>query len=64
MYIKEDLIYHVGDEVSKIGGDYRFDGIVVAAFNKLSGAVRYVVEDDRGILHIFSSKNLKLQING
>lgn len=47
-----------GDLVSKVGGDYRFDGIVVAAFEKLSGGVRYVVEDDRGVLHIFSAKNL------
>ncbi len=48
----------VGDLVSKVGGDYRFDGTVVAAFTKLGGAARYVVEDDRGILHIFGAKNL------
>jgi hypothetical protein len=51
--------FKVGDSVSKVGGDYRFDGIVVAAFSKLSGAVRYVVEDDRGVLHVYSAKNLK-----
>ena len=50
--------FSVGDLVSKTGGDYKFDGVVVAAFVKLSGQQRYVVEDDRGILHIFSSKNL------
>lgn len=41
------------------GGDYRFDGTVVAVFPKLSGVVRYVVEDDRGVLHIYSEKNLR-----
>lgn len=49
----------VGESVSKVGGDYRFDGVVVARFKKLSGAERYVVEDDRGVLHIYSEKNLK-----
>lgn len=57
----EEVIFKVGNKVSKAGGDYRFDGIVVAAFSKLSGVIRYVVEDDRGILHIYSAKNLKLQ---
>ena len=50
--------YKVGDLVSKTGGDYRFDGTVVAAFPKLSGVIRYAVEDDRGILHIYSDKQL------
>jgi hypothetical protein len=48
----------IGDQVRKIGGDYRFPGTVVAVFSKRSGAIRLVVEDDRGILHIFSEKNL------
>lgn len=56
-------IFPVGSKVSKTGGDYRFDGVVVAAFEKLSKQIRYVVEDDRGILHIYSEKNLKLQDN-
>ena len=42
----------VGDRVSKVGGDYRFDGVIVAVFAKLSGATRIVVEDDRGVLFI------------
>lgn len=50
---------HVGDKVSKVGGDYTFEGTVVAGFYKLSGAPRYVVEDDRGVLHVYSFKNLK-----
>ena len=51
--------YTVGDKVSKKGGDYRFDGTVVAVFEKLSGLIRLVVEDDRGVLHIYSEKNLE-----
>lgn len=47
-----------GTAVSKVGGDYRFDGVVVSVFQKLSGMIRYVVEDDRGVLHIYSEKNL------
>ena len=49
----------VGDSVSKVGGDYRFDGVVRSVFTKASGVIRLVVEDDRGILHIYSEKNLK-----
>lgn len=48
-----------GDRVEKVVGDYTFVG-VVAKFTKLSGAVRFVVEDDRGVLHVYSEKNLKL----
>lgn len=51
----------VGTLVSKIGGDYRFDGVIVAEFLKLSGVARFVVEDDRGILHIFKASNLRLR---
>jgi hypothetical protein len=53
--------FEVGDEVEKYGGDYTFGGTVVAAFAKLSGVRRYVVEDGRGILMIYSSKNLRRQ---
>ncbi len=51
----------VGDKVSKQGGDYRFDGVIVSKFKKLAGQERFVVEDDRGILHIYSAKNLMPQ---
>jgi hypothetical protein len=54
-----EATYNVGDVVSKTGGDYRFDGTVVSVFQKLSGVIRLVVEDDRGILHVYSEKNLK-----
>ena len=50
----------IGDKVKKVGGDYRFDGVIVSSFPKLSGARRLVVEDDRGVLHIYSEKNLAL----
>lgn len=49
----------VGDKVEKVGGDYTFTGVVVTVFTKLSGLTRYVVEDDRGVLHIYSDKNLR-----
>jgi len=52
------VAFAAGDKVRKVGGDYRFPGTVVAVFQKLSGAIRYVVEDDRGVLHIFSERNL------
>jgi hypothetical protein len=58
---KERVGFAVGDRVEKVGGDYTFAGVVVAAFTKLSGQVRYVVEDDRGVLFIFSDKNLSLR---
>lgn len=54
----ETQIINVGDKVSKKGGDYRFDGIVVAVFKKLSGVERYVVEDDRGVLHIYGPTSI------
>lgn len=46
--------------VTKKTGDYKFDGYVVACFYKRDGkSLRYVVENDDGILHIFSESNLK-----
>jgi hypothetical protein len=56
---ERQLSLMVGQYVRKIGGDYRFDGIVRAVFAKGSGETRYVVEDDRGVLHIYSRKNLE-----
>src|SRR5574343_172788 len=54
-----DGVFEVGDRVEKIGGDYSFEGEVVSVFKKRSGAVRLVVEDDRGLLFIFNETNLK-----
>jgi protein gp37 len=54
----EPPFFYFGDRVSKVGGDYRFDGEIRGVVTKLSGALRYVVEDDRGVLHVFSAKQL------
>jgi hypothetical protein len=53
--------FFVDEKVQKVGGDYQFQGYIRAAFPKHSGAYRYVVEDDRGILHIFSAKQLEIR---
>lgn len=50
---------NVGDRVVKTVGDYTFSGYVVSVFTKRSGIVRVVVENDEGILHIFSENQLK-----
>ena len=49
----------VGDHVIKPTGDYTFEGVVLAAFQKKSGVWRYVVENPEGILHIFSGTQLR-----
>ena len=53
--------FSVGDPVEKTSGDYKFTGIVVAVFHKLNNkeAVRVVVENSDGVLHIFSPKQLQ-----
>jgi len=51
--------FHFGDRVTKITGDYAFDGTVQGVTRKRNGAIRYDVEDDRGTLHIFSASNLR-----
>lgn len=55
--------FKIGDLVEKVGGDYTFIGTVVSVFPKLSGAIRLVVEDDRGVLHVYSEKILRLLAN-
>lgn len=51
----------VGDLVRKTGGDYQFEGVIVAKFCKRNSAVlRFVVEDNRGLLFIFSGIHLEL----
>lgn len=54
------MTFQVGDVVIKVGGDYRYEGVVVAAFLKVHGQERYVVENSDGMLFIFSPANLKL----
>jgi hypothetical protein len=51
--------FGVGDRVTKVGGDYRFEGEVRAVFTKRSGKVRYVVENGDGLLFIFNEGNLR-----
>jgi hypothetical protein len=51
--------FKIGDKVKKITGDYLFAGTVVAAFQTISEADRFVVEHDSShMLHIFAEKNL------
>lgn len=53
--------YKVGDKVRKNSGDYKFAGTVVSVFFKKSGAVRYVVENDDGLLFIFNGSQLDFE---
>lgn len=46
--------YSIGQRFMKLGGDYRFTGEIVAAFRKKNGMVRYVGENDDGLLFIFN----------
>lgn len=65
MPVPHDRPLEVNDYVEKVGGDYTFRGFVVAMFNKRrSGAVRYVVENDDGVLHIFSEAQLRVIFSG
>ena len=51
----------VGQRVVKQGEDSRFEGEVVAAFVKRNlKTLRYVVENDGGVLHIASERQLQL----
>jgi len=56
---EDRMKFNVGDKVEKVGGDYTFVGYVVATFPKLSGIIRLVVEDDRGVLHVYGEKILR-----
>ena len=61
----DEKTFKVGDLVRKTGGDYSFLGVVVAIFAKRNGtAVRVVVENGAGILHIFNPKQLSMEIEG
>lgn len=54
-----ELEFALGDQVEKVGGDYRYDGEVRGIVIKKSGKPRFVVEDDRGVLFIFNSSQIK-----
>lgn len=53
----DDIV--VGDTVERVNSDYRFVGTVVSVFQKTTGQVRYVVEDDRGVLFIWNRNNME-----
>lgn len=55
--------FDVYDAVAKMSGDYIFEGHVVARFQKKSGALRYVVEDGRGLLFIFNEAALEAAVS-
>lgn len=53
------MTFQIGDQVQRApGSDYRMPATVVAVFTKLSGQIRYVVEDDRGTLFVQSDKTI------
>ena len=55
------LKFIVGQRVVKQGEDSRFEGEVVACFVKRNlKTVRYVIENDDGVLHIASERQLRL----
>jgi hypothetical protein len=51
--------FKIGDRVIKTAGDYRYEGEVVCVFCKRSGVLRYVVENDDGMLFIFNEGQLE-----
>lgn len=56
----EHGFFPIGAKVIKQGEDSRFDGVVVAWFYKRNKkTLRYVVENDDGVLHIASHKQLQ-----
>lgn len=59
-FLHHTISHQVGQPVEKVGGDYSFEGVVMAKFLKRDRrSLRYVVEDDRGVLHVYSDKNLR-----
>lgn len=56
--------FKTGDEVEKTTGDYKYRGVVVAVFHKRNGATRVCVENDDGMLFIFSEQQLEVTKQG
>ncbi len=56
-----ELKFERGDKVKKVGGDYTYEGSIRSIIHKNSGQIRYVVEDDRGMLFIFNENSLEKQ---
>ena len=57
----EKAKYTFGQHVVKETGDYVFEGDIRSVFTKRNGATRYCVENDQGIVHIFSEHQLVLK---
>lgn len=49
----------VGDAVKKTKGDYVFHGEVRSVFRKISGVIRYVIENDAGVCMIMNHSQLE-----
>jgi hypothetical protein len=52
-------VFAEGVLVEKCTGDYTFEGTVVGIVRKKSGEIRYVIEDDRGLLLIMNEKQIR-----
>lgn len=51
--------FSIGQRVEKYTGDYTAIGEIRSVFETKNGAVRYVVQHNDGILHIYSAANLR-----
>jgi hypothetical protein len=51
--------FHLGQRVRANGRDYQFEGTIQSVFRKRSDQIRYVVEDDRGVLLVHSGRTLE-----
>jgi hypothetical protein len=59
---RHHMKFLVGQRVLKQGEDSRFEGEIVACFVKRNlKTMRYVVENDDGVLHIASERQLTLK---
>jgi hypothetical protein len=61
MVNREMAKFTEGQRVVKETGDYTFEGDIRSVFSKRSGAIRYCVENDEGVIHIFSEHQLVLK---
>ena len=50
--------FEIGQAVEKVSG-YKFLGYVIGVVTTRAGKIRYVVENDDGIIHIFRGSQLK-----
>lgn len=52
-------LFKIGDRIIKDSGDYTFEGEIRGYVLKKSGKIRYVAEDDRGLLFIFNASQIR-----